>query len=303
MTESRHGPLVLGGTGRTGSRVATRLRELGLAVRTGARHGADVRFDWDDPATHRDAVAGADRVYLIPPVMRTRFAPQVSGFLDLAEAAGVRHVTLLSAYGIERAPAAVALRSVELDLMGRSRLTYSIVRPAWFMQNFSESFLMPIGGVIVVPTGNGGEAFVDIEDVAAVAAATLAHPEAHAGAEYAPTGPMVLTVSEVAEVIAHVTGRPVRHRDIDRKSWVDGLIAAGVPAEYGQMLDLLTQTVASGGGSVPNGDVEKVTGAPPRSFTHFATRTAPAWGPGSSSVVAGRQSAATAKGSNDDNDQ
>ena len=269
--------LVLGGTGKTGARVAARLNGLGLPVRTAARHGGDTRFDWDDPATHRNAVEGADRVYLIAPVMRTRFAPQVSAFLDLAEAAGVRHVTYLSAYGIEFAPAEVALRAVELDLMGRSTLTYSIVRPAWFMQNFSETFLRPVDGAIAVPTGKGGEAFVDAEDIAAVAAATLADPEGHAGAEYAPTGPEVLTVSDAAGIIGSVTGRPVRHVDIDRRSWLDSVTASGVPAEYGEMLKILTETVSSGRGSRPNGDVEKVTGAPPRNFTDFAKRTAAAW--------------------------
>jgi uncharacterized protein YbjT (DUF2867 family) len=190
---------------------------------------------------------------------------------------GVRHVTFLSAYGSELAPTEVALRAVELDLMGRSGLTYSIVRPAWFMQNFSESFLMPVGDAIVVPTGSGGEAFVDAEDISAVVAATLADPEAHAGAEYAPTGPDILTVSAAADIIGSVTGRPVRHVDIDRLSWVDSVIASGVPAEYGDMLQMLTETVASGRGSQPNHDIEKVTGAPPRSFTDFARRTAAAW--------------------------
>jgi uncharacterized protein YbjT (DUF2867 family) len=277
MTEASTTTLVLGGTGKTGTRIASRLTGLGLPVRTAARHGADVRFDWDDPATHRNAVEGADRVYLIAPVMRTRFAPQVSTFLDLTEAVGVRHVTYLSAYGMEFAPAEVALRAVELDLMGRSTLTHSIVRPAWFMQNFSETFLMPIDDTIVVPTGSGGEAFVDAEDIAAVAAATLADPLGHAGAEYAPTGPDILTVSEAADIIGSVTGRPVRHVDIDRLSWVDSVIASGVPAEYGEMLQMLTETIASGRGSQPNDDVEQVTGAPPRNFTDFARRTAAAW--------------------------
>src|ERR1700722_2349952 len=277
MTEASSLTLVLGGTGKTGARVASRLTGLGLPVRTAARHGADVRFDWDDAATHRNAVEGADRVYLIAPVMRTRFAPQVSAFLDLAEIAGVQHITYLSAYGIEFAPADVALRAVELDLMARSTLTHSIVRPAWFMQNFSETFLMPVDDAIVVPTGSGGEAFVDADDIAAVAAATLAIPEAHSGAEYAPTGPDILTVSEAADIIGSVTGRPVRHVDIDRLSWVDSVIASGVPAEYGEMLQMLTETIASGRGSRPNHDAEKVTGAPPRSFMDFARRTAAAW--------------------------
>jgi uncharacterized protein YbjT (DUF2867 family) len=277
MSDTGTTTLVLGGTGKTGTRVASRLTGLGIPVRTAARHGADARFDWDDPGSHRSAVEGANRVYLIAPVMRTHFAPQVSAFLDLAEDVGVRHVTFLSAYGIEFAPADAALRSVELDLMGRSTLTYSIVRPAWFMQNFSETFLMPVDDAIVVPTGSGGEAFVDAEDIAAVAAVTLANPEAHAGTEYAPTGPDTLTVSQAADIIGSVTGQPVRHVDIDRRSWVDGVIASGVPAEYGEVLRMLTETIASGRGSRPNDDVEKVTGAPPGKFTDFARRAAAAW--------------------------
>jgi len=267
---------VLAGTGKTGSRVAGKLTKLGLSVRTAARNGADVRFDWDDPATHSPALWDVDRVYLVAPVMRMNFAGQVSGLLDLAEAAGVRHVTYLSAFGIDQAPPQVAHRAVELDLMGRRAVTHSILRPAWFMQNFSETFLKPVDGVITVPTGDGAEAFVDAEDIAAVAAATLASPDAHAGAQYAPTGPQALTVSDAAGIIAGVTGQPTKHNDIDREAWIDGTVAAGVPAAYGEMLRMLTETIASGRGSRPNNDVQNVTGMPPISFADFARRTAQA---------------------------
>ncbi len=87
----------------------------------------------------------------------------------------------------------------------------------------------------------------------------------------------ILTVSEAAAIIGGVTGRPVQHVDIDRETWIEGVLAAGVPAEYGQMLRVLTETVASGAGSTPNDDVERVTGAPPRSFADFARRNATAW--------------------------
>jgi hypothetical protein len=89
MANAPSSTLVLAGTGKTGSRVAGKLTKLGLSVRTAARNGADVRFDWDDPATHRPALVDSDRVYLVAPVMRMDFAGQVSSFLDLAEAAGV----------------------------------------------------------------------------------------------------------------------------------------------------------------------------------------------------------------------
>jgi uncharacterized protein YbjT (DUF2867 family) len=269
--------LVLGATGKTGSRIANRLLSRGLPVRTAARSGADARFDWDDPETYAPALHGVNRVYLLGPVMRTDFADQVSAFLDQAEAAGARHVTYLSAYGTGSAPPETPMRSVELDLLGRPGLTHAILRPAWFMQNFSETFLKPIGGAIVVPAGDGAEAFVDAEDIAAVASATLADPQAHAGAQYALTGPEALTIAEAAKIISDVSGQAVDYTDVDRGVWVAAAVAEGVPAEYGAVLRMLTETIASGHGSRPNSDVQKATGAAPSSFADFARRTAAAW--------------------------
>src|SRR5258708_37746853 len=199
--------LVLGATGKTGSRIANRLLSRGLPVRTAARSGADAHFDWDDPETYAPALHGIKRVYLLGPVMRTDFADQVSVFLDQAEAAGARHVPYLSAYGVDSAPPNPAMRRVELDLLGRQGLTHAILRPAWFMQNFSETFLKPIGGAIVVPAGDGAEAFVDAEDIAKFATATLADPQAHARAQYGLTGPPALTIPEAAKIISRVRGR------------------------------------------------------------------------------------------------
>ena len=88
--------------------------------------------------------------------------------------------------------------------LGRQGFTHSILRPAWFMQNFSETFLKPVNGAIVVPTGDGAEAFIDAEDIAAVAAATLAAPCAHAGAHYALTGPEALKIADAATISSQV---------------------------------------------------------------------------------------------------
>jgi uncharacterized protein YbjT (DUF2867 family) len=278
MDNSRQITLVLGGTGRTGSLVASKLAERGLSPRAASRHGADVRFDWDNPATHGPALAGVDRIYLVTPVMRVTYARLVSDFLDLAEAAGVRHVTYLSAYGSDQAPPEVDIRAVEFDLISRQAFTSSVLRPAWVMQNFSDEHLPVVQDMITVPTAGGAEAFVDAADIAAVAVETLADPDAHVGAVYAPTGPEALTVAEVAGIIAGVAGRPVTHNDIERSAWINGAIAAGVvPAGYGVMLNWLTATIASGHGSRPNDDVRKVTGSPPASLADFAHRNARAW--------------------------
>jgi uncharacterized protein YbjT (DUF2867 family) len=275
-TVNRH-VLVLGATGKTGSRVARKLSAQGVSVRTAARRGAGVHFDWDNPATFEGALEGATGVYLVSPVLRVDFAGVVSDFLDRAEQAGVRNVTYLSAYGIEYAPAEMALRAVELDLMSRRSFTHSIIRPAWFMQNFSETFLKPVHDEIVVPNGSGAEAFVHAEDIASVAVATLAEPERHAGRAYTPTGPESLTLDEAARIISAAAGRTIVYRDTDRSEWVGAMVRSGVPAEYGEVLRTLTETIATGRGSRPNGDVAAATGAAPISFAGFAASTAPAW--------------------------
>jgi uncharacterized protein YbjT (DUF2867 family) len=277
MTKANSLVLVLGATGKTGSRVTAGLVARGIPVRTAARAGADVRFDWADPESWAPALDGVDRVYLLAPVLRTDFAPDVADFLDHAEAAGVRHVTFLSAFGVDAMPAGVAGRAVELDLSRRDGLSHSILRPAWFMQDFSETFLQPVDGAIVVPTGDGSEAFIDADDIAAVAVQTLADPESHNGAGYPLTGPEALTVADAAAIISDVTGLTITHVDLDRDGWLAAVIASGVPAEYGGVLRQLTEAVAAGHGARPNGVVEKVTGVAPRRFAEFARDAVAAW--------------------------
>jgi uncharacterized protein YbjT (DUF2867 family) len=269
--------LVLGATGKTGSRVAGRLPGHGASVRTAARSEADVHFDWDDQATWEQTLRGATGLYLVSPILRIDFAGLVGQFLDQAERAGVRHVTYLSAYGMVYAPSEVALRAVELDLAARGSLTSTVIRPAWFMEDFSETFLQPVNDEIVAPAGDGAEAFVSVEDIAAVAAVTLTEPGKHAGRAYAPTGPQALTMAEAAEMISAVAGRTITYRDTDREQWIAAMISTGVPAEYAQVLRPLTATLASGNGARPNSDVLDITGTAPGTFAEFAAKTAPAW--------------------------
>ena len=269
--------LVLGATGKTGSRVAERLSAHEVNVRTAARSGADARFDWDNQATWEQTLRGATGLYLVSPILRIDFAGLVGRFLDQAERAGVHHVTYLSAYDMEHAPAEVALRAVELDLAARGSLTSTVIRPAWFMEDFSETFLQPVNDEIVVPAGDGAEAFVSVEDIAAVAAVTLTEPETHAGRAYAPTGPQALTMAEAAAMISAAAGRTITYRDTDREQWIAAMVGTGIPAEYAAVLRPLTATVASGYGARPNSDVLKVIGTAPITFAEFAARTAPAW--------------------------
>jgi uncharacterized protein YbjT (DUF2867 family) len=277
MTSSSPSALVLGGTGRTGSLVAKHMADHGIRTRTACRHGSDVSFDWDDPATYPRALEGTDRVYLVTPVLRVRYADQVAAFLDQAESVGVRHITLLSTYNGDQVPHEVDIAAVEANVAGRAAFTHSILRPAWVMQNFTDEHLPLLNGALSVPSGGGAEAFVDAADIAAVAAETLLNPSAHASARYALTGPQAITFDDVAATIAAVSGRPVAYHDTDQDAWISAAVAAGLPADYAVMLRWLTGAIIDGHGSAPAGDIQAVLGRPATSFLAFAQRNAAVW--------------------------
>jgi uncharacterized protein YbjT (DUF2867 family) len=277
MVNSKQIALILGGTGRTGSLIAKELTDRGVQAHTASRHDSDLLFDWDDPNTYAAALAGVDRVYLVTPTMRIRYVEPVAKFLDLAEAAGVAHVTLLSTYNGDRALKDIDVAAVEDQVAKREGFTHTILRPAWVMQNFTDDHLPVVDGLLIVPSGGGAEAFVDALDIAEVAVETLLYPAEHAGAAYSLTGPEALTFDDVARTIAAVSRRPVTYQDIDQESWINGAIAAGVPADYAKMLEWLTGSIMAGQGSKPSGDVETALGRPATSFEVFAHRSAAVW--------------------------
>lgn len=145
-------------------------------------------------------------------------------------------------------------------------------------RNGSEArFDLPlVDDMLVVPSG-GAEAFVDADDIAAVAVRTLREPPAHDGATYALTGPAALTFTQVADIITDVAGRPIRYVDIDQQAWIDGAVQAGVPSGHAPMLRWLTGTVIDGGGATPTGDIERVLGCTATDFAILAHRNAAIW--------------------------
>ncbi|GAA1130645.1 NmrA family NAD(P)-binding protein [Arthrobacter flavus] len=273
MTNSDALTLVLGGTGKTGSRIAHILREAGMPVRTAARSRADVFFDWTDPSTYRSALSGVQRLYLVPPEQPADFAPIVAGFIDEAQQAGVEHITFLSAGGIQYAPEQVALRAVELHLMAAESLTFSILRPSFFMQNFTEgSFSHALTtGQLALPAGEGKEAFIDAYDIASVAAATLFDPTNYAGGQYNITGPEALTHRDIAEHLS-AYGHLVEYQPAAATEWIQEVTSHGMPAQYAGFLAHLMTEIAEGKGAQPTGEVARILGRPATPFAVVVER-------------------------------
>lgn len=254
--------LVTGATGTTGSRVAALLEQAGADVRRASR-SAPVRFDWSDPATHGRAFDGADALYLVSPLDTTEPAAVVAPLLERAVARGLRRVALLGSSAVGRGDPGVGALA---DLVLRTVPEPVVLRPSWFIQNFTGDHPHAHGlraGELVTATGDGRVPFVDAGDIAAVAAAVLSGGSAPEP-ELLVTGPEALSYAEVCAIYTDVTGRPARHVPVTADELAARLTGARIPAGYAAFLAGLDRSVAAGGQAAVADTVERLTGRRPR---------------------------------------
>ncbi|MEV6071740.1 NAD(P)H-binding protein [Nocardia sp. NPDC052001] len=257
--------LVLGGTGKTGGRVAARLTASGVPVRLGSRTAA-IPFDWTDRATWTPALAGIGTVYLsYQPDLAVPGAPaDIKALTVRAVAAGVRRIVLLSGRG---EPEALECEAIVRD----SGLEWTVVRCAFFAQNFSEGAFADyiLAGEVALPSGDVPEPFVDAEDIAEVAVAALTS-DGHTGQVYELTGPRALTFAEATAEIARATGREIAFIPLSRAEFVASLTSYGVPGDEVSLLDYLFGTVLDGRNSATTDGVFRALGRAPRDFADYA---------------------------------
>jgi uncharacterized protein YbjT (DUF2867 family) len=267
-TQEKKMTLVLGGTGKTGRRVAQRLEARGMPTRVGSR-SAEPPFDWQKPETWASALDGVSAAYVsyYPDVAIPGAPEAVRAFAELAARNGVRRLVLLSGRGEEEA------QSAELALMEvaeEAGIGWTIVRCAWFMQNFDENYLLEpiLAGEVALPAGNVPEPFVDAGDIADVAVAALTE-DGHAGEIYELTGPRLLTMEEALGEISKATGRGIRFVPVSLEEFV-GAAYGDVPPEFLSFLAYLFGEVLDGRNASTTDGVRRAMGREPKDFTDYA---------------------------------
>lgn len=260
--------LVLGGNGKTGSRVAQRLRDYGVPVRIGSRSG-DPRFDWEDRDTWAPALEGVRAVYITyqPDLGFPGASDTVGAFVRLAVDKGANRLVLLS--GRKEEGAQVAERIVQA-----SGAEWTVIQAATFAQNFSET-LAPIvaSGELPYPAGDVAEPFIDIEDIADIAFEALT-TDRHIGQVYEVTGPRLLTFADAMAEISRVIGREVRYRAVSPEEFAAMLAEFGMPQDFATWLANLFGEIYDGRGASVTDGVERALGRKPGDFSDYVRRTA-----------------------------
>ncbi|WP_031487667.1 NAD(P)H-binding protein [Streptomyces bicolor] len=267
--------VVTGASGRTGSRVAEAARAAGLTVRAASRTQG---FDWEDPTTWAETLRDADAAYLMYPsdVGSPAAAEGVGALAREAVGLGVRRLVLLSARGEDQALATEeALKSSGAD--------WTIVRGAWFTQNFSEGPLVEglVQGELVFPAGEVREPFVDVRDIADVVVTVLTSGDRHVGRTLELTGPRLLSWREAVAEISAATGGTITYTPVPTRDYGEALAGFGVPPEEVELLVEVFEGLMDGRNAHVTGDVREVLGREPRDFGDFVREAAAAgvWKP------------------------
>jgi uncharacterized protein YbjT (DUF2867 family) len=256
--------LVLGATGKTGSRVVERLQARGVPTRAGSRT-AQPPFDWEDRDTWAPALSGVAAVYVTYyPDLAVPGAPEAVGELALlAREQGVQRLVLLSGRGEEEAQ-----RSEEV--VKEAGIDWTILRSSWFDQNFSEGFLIDsvLGGVVALPVGGVREPFVHADDLADVAVAALTE-DGHAGQLYEVTGPRLMTFGDAVAEIAEATGREVRFETVPMEAFGAELGQQGLSADEVWLVTYLFTEVLDGRNESLTDGIQRALGREPRDFADY----------------------------------
>lgn len=277
--------LVTGATGNVGSEVAKALNKRGIKVRAGSRDPrklsgldgvASVKADFEDPSTFDAALDGVSGLFLIAPPADANAPAKLKPVIDKAKARGVGHIVFNSSFGAnlnEQAPLCI----VE-HLLTQSGVNYTILRPNFFMENFSSGYIAPSikqQRSIFLPAADAKTSFIAVRDIGETAAASFA--DKHYNREFDLTGPEALDHAEVAQIITDAAGVEIKYHPLSEQETIFGAKQIGMPQPMIDYMLMLYQAVRAGHTAPVTEDVQRVTGRPPIRFADFAREHATNW--------------------------
>jgi len=279
--------LVTGATGNTGRPLVEALVRAGAPVRAMVRDqasqsklpdGVQVAVaDFEEPASLAAALDGVRQAYLVTPSSEQAEAQQ-KRFADLAAAAGVRHLVVLSQLAAaEDSPVRFLRYHAVVERHVRDLgIGYTFLRPNLFFQGLL-ALAKPIAaeGRFFAPIGDAPVSAVDVRDIADVAAATLTQA-GHEGATYTLTGPAAVTHAEMATALSAALGREITFTDVPPEAFAESLHGVLPPWQVEGLLEDYAH-YRRGEAAMVSTAVAEVTGHPAMDFAQFARDYAPAF--------------------------
>ncbi len=259
--------LVTGATGTVGSEVIKQLissphtSNFNIKAAVHSREGGNrvavetrvkpVQIDYNKPDTIEEAFKDVDRLFLLTP-FQSNMVELSANLVNVAKkkkTGAVKHIVKLSVMGADAEPGITGgrLHRQAENIIEESGISYTFLRPNFFMQNFIKFFSQTIKeqGAFYVPAGDGKVSFVDVRDIAGVAVQALLNESKHGRKAYNITDPNAISYAEAAEILSNEIGRKIKYVDISEDQAREGITAEGMDEWFiDSMMELFSITRA-----------------------------------------------------------
>lgn len=265
LRASGHAGSLIVGTRDPHSPFARELTEAGIQVR---------KADFEDPASLRQAMTGAEKVLIIPTMAPNDVRiVQNQAAVEAARASGVRHLVYASFINASEGSFAEHNRLVHYpteQAIRASGLSFTILRHALYAEMMTTNLKETLAsGLLCRAGGDARCAYIGRDDLGISAARILAS-DGHEGRIYTETMAETVSGAEAAALMSEVFGTPVAYRAIPSGEWAEYMSGAwGVPLYAAQSAVGTMRAVETGEFDIASNDYAEITGHPPRTFRRF----------------------------------
>ncbi len=217
--------LITGATGNVGTEVIKALQNIDhqLNIYAGVRNSNEDRlklsnykvnfslFDFTDVETYKAALDGCEILFLLRPPQIAEVEKYFKPIIDTCKENGVKHIVFLSVQGVEKSKI-IPHHKIE-KLIVDSKVSYTFLRPAYFMQNFTTTLHNDLVNKkrIYLPAGNAKFTLIDVRDIGAVSATILTSISEHINKSYELTCNEKLTFTEMANILSDILGTDIQY--------------------------------------------------------------------------------------------
>lgn len=216
---------ITGASGNVGKAILVALNELATPVEiiVGTRQGKPLSsinfiknitsrtFDFLDRSTFANSFQDIDIMFLLRPPQIEDVSKTFKPLIDEAKNARIKHIVFLSVQGVEKSTI-IPHHKIE-KLIVESGISYTFLRPAYFMQNFITTLRSDLFNKsrIFLPAGKSRFTLVDVRDIGKVAASILVSPQNHFNKSYELTSNDLLSFLEMANELTKTLGRKIEY--------------------------------------------------------------------------------------------
>lgn len=211
--------LITGATGNVGKEIIKSLgdidhqldifagvRDLNAIGNLGNQKIKFTQFDFANSSTYSSALDGCDILFLLRPPQISEVEKYFKPIIDMCKEKRVKHIVFLSVQGVEKSKI-IPHHKIE-KLIIDSKIPYTFLRPAYFMQNFTTTLHSDLVNkkLIYLPAGNSKFTLIDVCDIGVVAARILTETFQHKNKNYDLTCNEKLNFSEMAKILTDNLG-------------------------------------------------------------------------------------------------